>query len=63
MNWKEILKIEKQRELKYKRLVEVKEQNGKWFIFCKKHNKVLVPYTPFATSSFYEQIDKVLEEC
>ena len=62
-NWEEILKIQKQREEKYTKLVEVGEVNGEWFIVCKKHNKNIILFEPFATNSLYEKIDKGLENC
>lgn len=62
--WEEIIKKEKQREEKYKDLVEVKEQgNERWFVFCKKHGKTISPFSAFLTNSYLEQIDKGLESC
>jgi hypothetical protein len=58
--WKEIQEIKKQREEKYKELVEVKEIKGDWCVICRKHTRILAP---FKWDMTYEQIDKKLEEC
>ena len=63
MTWDEIEKAQKQREEKYKVLIDVEEQKGEFFVICKEHKKIVSPWNSFATSSFYKEVDKGLENC